>query len=113
MADGYNHTDNFNLPLYLDNTPADLRDGYNSAMRSIDTNMLNISNGVNTANANVNALKTNLTALGADTPEKATALATDIANSKTRTTYSHTWASPTTPAPVSISTLSSKTIQTL
>lgn len=87
MADGYNHTDNFNLPLYLDNTPADLRDGYNSAMRSIDTDMLNISNGVNTANANVNALKTNLTALktnltalGADTPEKATALATNIAN---------------------------------
>lgn len=80
MADGYNHTDNFNLPLYLDNTPADLRDGYNYAMRSIDTDMLNISNSVNTANANVTALKTNLTALGADTPEKATALATNIAN---------------------------------
>ena len=87
MADGYGHTTNFNLPLYQDNTPADLRDGYNSAMRSIDTDMLNISNGVNTANANLTALKTNLTALktnltalGADTPEKATALATNIAN---------------------------------
>lgn len=73
MVNSYDHTNNFNLPLYKDNTPADFRDGYNTAMRNIDENMLNISTGINKANAN-------LTALGADTPEKATTLATDIAN---------------------------------
>lgn len=76
MADGYGHTTNFNLPLYQDNTPADLRDGYNNSMRVIDNNMLSITTGVNRANEN-------LTALGADTPEKAAALATDIANGNT------------------------------
>lgn len=73
MVNSYDHTNNFNLPLYKDNTPADFRDGYNSAMRNIDENMLNISTGIDKANAN-------LTALGADTPEKAATLATDIAN---------------------------------
>lgn len=73
MVNSYDHTNNFNLPLYKDNTPADFRDGYNSAMRNIDENMLNISTGINKTNAN-------LTALGADTPEKAATLATDIAN---------------------------------
>ena len=38
MVNSYDHTNNFNLPLYKDNTPADFRDGYNSAMRSIDEN---------------------------------------------------------------------------
>lgn len=76
MADGYGHTTNFNLPLYQDNTPADLRDGYNNSMRVIDDNMLSITTGVNRANKN-------LAALGADTPEKAAALATDIANGNT------------------------------
>lgn len=76
MVNSYDHTNNFNLPLYKDNTPADFRDGYNSAMRSVDENMLNISTGINKANAS-------LTALGADTPEKATTLATNIANGNT------------------------------
>lgn len=76
MVNSYDHTNNFNLPLYKDNTPADFRDGYNSAMRSVDENMLNISTGINKANAN-------LTALGADTPEKAATLANDIANGNT------------------------------
>lgn len=76
MVDGYGHTTNFNLPLYQDNTPADLRDGYNNSMRVIDGNMLSITTGVNHANKN-------LAALGADTPEKAAALATDIANGNT------------------------------
>ena len=76
MADGYGHTTNFNLPLYQDNTPADLRDGYNNSMRKIDDNMLSITTSVSRANKN-------LTALGADTPEKAAALATDIANGNT------------------------------
>lgn len=76
MAGGYGHTTNFNLPLYQDNTPADLRDGYNNSMRVIDDNMLSITTGVNRANEN-------LAALGADTPEKAATLATDIANGNT------------------------------
>lgn len=76
MVNSYDHTNNFNLPLYKDNTPADFRDGYNSAMRSVDENMLNISTSSNKAN-------TNLTALGADTPEKAATLATNIANGNT------------------------------
>lgn len=76
MADGYGHTTNFNLPLYQDNTPADLRDGYNNSMRVIDDNMLSITTGVNRANKN-------LATLGADTPEKAATLATDIANGNT------------------------------
>lgn len=76
MVNSYDHTNNFNLPLYKDNTPADFRDGYNAAMRSVDENMLNISTGINKANAS-------LTALGADTPEKATTLATNIANGNT------------------------------
>ena len=76
MVNSYDHTNNFNLPLYKDNTPADFRDGYNSAMRIVDETMLNNSTGINKANAN-------LTALGADTPEKAAALATNIANGNT------------------------------
>lgn len=76
MADGYGHTTNFNLQLYQDNTPADLRDGYNNSMRVIDDNMFSITTSVNRANKN-------LAALGADTPEKAAALATDIANGNT------------------------------
>lgn len=76
MVNSYDHTNNFNLPLYKDNTPADFRDGYNSAMSIVDENMLNISTGINKANAN-------LTALGADTPEKAATLATNIANGNT------------------------------
>lgn len=76
MADGYGHTINFNLQLYQDNTPADLRDGYNNSMLVIDDNMLSITTGVNSANKN-------LAALGADTPEKAATLATDIANGNT------------------------------
>jgi lysophospholipase L1-like esterase len=76
MTAGYGQTTNFNLPLYQDNTPADLRDGYNNSMRVIDDNMLSITTGVNRANKN-------LAALGADTPEKAATLATDIANGNT------------------------------
>ena len=36
MATIYSKTDNFNLNLYGDNDPADLRDGYNDSMRTID-----------------------------------------------------------------------------
>lgn len=37
MATIYTKTDNYGLNLYGDNDPADLRDGYNGSMRTIDT----------------------------------------------------------------------------
>lgn len=36
MATAYTKTDNYGLNLYGDNDPADLRDGYNGSMRTID-----------------------------------------------------------------------------
>lgn len=39
MATVYTKTDNYGLNLYGDNDPADLRDGYNSSMRTIDTTL--------------------------------------------------------------------------
>lgn len=39
MATVYTKTDNYGLNLYGDNDPADLRDGYNNSMRTIDTTM--------------------------------------------------------------------------
>ena len=34
--DMYEHTTTYGLPLYADDTPSDLRDGYNRAMVMID-----------------------------------------------------------------------------
>lgn len=34
--DMYGRTQHLGLPLYADNTPMDLRDGYNEAMRILD-----------------------------------------------------------------------------
>lgn len=39
MATIYTKTDNYGLNLYGDNDPADLRDGYNGSMRTIDTTL--------------------------------------------------------------------------
>ena len=39
MATAYTKTDNYGLNLYGDNDPADLRDGYNGSMRTIDTTL--------------------------------------------------------------------------
>lgn len=39
MATVYAKTDNYGLNLYGDNDPADLRDGYNDSMRTIDTTL--------------------------------------------------------------------------
>lgn len=39
MSTIYNKTDNYSLNLYGDNDPADLRDGYNDSMRTIDTTL--------------------------------------------------------------------------
>ena len=35
----YDRTQHLALPLYTDNTPMDMRDGYNQAMRIIDRKM--------------------------------------------------------------------------
>lgn len=37
MSTVYTKTDNYSLNLYGNNDPADLRDGYNGSMRTIDT----------------------------------------------------------------------------
>lgn len=40
MTNGrYDRTQHLLLPLYTDDTPMDLRDGYNEAMRMIDKNI--------------------------------------------------------------------------
>lgn len=39
MSTVYTKTDNYGLNLYGDNDPADLRDGYNGSMRTIDTTL--------------------------------------------------------------------------
>lgn len=39
MSTIYDKTDNYSLNLYGDNDPADLRDGYNDSMRTIDTTL--------------------------------------------------------------------------
>lgn len=52
MANDYTYTDNFNLDLYGDNSPADLRDGYNSAMRKTDAALAK-SNATATSALNV------------------------------------------------------------
>lgn len=39
MSTIYDKTDNYGLNLYGDNDPADLRDGYNGSMRTIDTTL--------------------------------------------------------------------------
>lgn len=39
MATVYTKTDNYGLNLYGDNDPADLRDGYNGSMRTVDTTL--------------------------------------------------------------------------
>lgn len=36
MNGQYDRTQHLALPLYTDNTPMDLRDGYNEAMRMLD-----------------------------------------------------------------------------
>lgn len=35
-TDDYAHTRHYALPIYLDTSPLDLRDGYNLSMRTID-----------------------------------------------------------------------------
>lgn len=46
MSTIYEKTDNYALNLYGDNDPADLRDGYNGSMRTIDTTLENHLNRI-------------------------------------------------------------------
>lgn len=51
MSTVYDKTDNYSLNLYGDNDPADLRDGYNGSMRTIDTAMGQHLNRIETVEA--------------------------------------------------------------
>lgn len=73
MATVYSKTDNYSLNLYGDNDPADLRDGYNNSMRTIDNTLKGHLNRIESLEA-VDSLDTKvLKALGADTVDNATA----------------------------------------
>ncbi|MBL0965029.1 MAG: right-handed parallel beta-helix repeat-containing protein [Escherichia coli] len=74
MSTLYNKTDNYALSLYGDNDPADLRDGYNSSMHTIDTTMethLNRIEGVEARETQNEAVTKAL--LGDNTVDSATA----------------------------------------
>lgn len=51
MSTIYNKTDNYALNLYGDNDPADLRDGYNNSMRTIDDTLEKHLNRIENAEA--------------------------------------------------------------
>jgi len=73
----YDKTDNYSLNLYGDNDPADLRDGYNGSMRTIDTTLgthLNRIEGVEARETHNEAV--NKALLGDNTVDKATAAKT-------------------------------------
>lgn len=77
MATVYTKTDNYGLNLYGDNDPADLRDGYNGSMRTIDTTLethLNRIEGVEARETHDEAVMKAL--LGDNTVDKATAAKT-------------------------------------
>lgn len=77
MATVYTKTDNYGLNLYGDNDPADLRDGYNNSMRTIDTTLeahLNRIEGVEAREKHDEAVMKAL--LVDDTVDKATAAKT-------------------------------------
>ena len=73
MATNYTKTDNFSLNLYGDNDPADLRDGYNGSMRTIDDTLEKHLNRIETLEATDTHDAEVLKALGADTVDNATA----------------------------------------
>ena len=53
MSTVYDKTDNYSLNLYGNNDPADLRDGYNGSMRTIDKTLKNHLDEINTKLATV------------------------------------------------------------
>ena len=58
MANDYTTTDNYNLNLYGDKTPADFRDGHNQNMRILDGAMHTVSENAKNAVKTANAAKT-------------------------------------------------------
>lgn len=73
MATVYTKTDNYGLNLYGDNDPADLRDGYNNSMRTIDDTLEKHLNRIESLEAIDSHDAEVLKALGADTVDNATA----------------------------------------
>lgn len=77
MATVYTKTDNYGLNLYGDNDPADLRDGYNNSMRTIDTTMEQHLNRIEGVEARETQAQAVMKALLVDnTVDKATAAKT-------------------------------------
>lgn len=77
MATVYTKTDNYGLNLYGDNDPADLRDGYNNSMRTIDTTMETHLNRIEGVEARETQTQAVMKALLVDnTVDKATAAKT-------------------------------------
>ena len=77
MATVYTKTDNYGLNLYGDNDPADLRDGYNGSMRTIDTTMEQHLNRIEGVEARETQTQAVMKALLVDnTVDKATAAKT-------------------------------------
>lgn len=77
MSTIYDKTDNYSLNLYGDNDPADLRDGYNNSMLTIDTTLethLNRIEGVESRETHDEEVVKTL--LGANTVDNATAAKT-------------------------------------
>ena len=77
MATVYTKTDNYGLNLYGDNDPADLRDGYNGSMRTIDTTLETHLNRIESVEARETHDEAVVKALlGDNTVDKATAAKT-------------------------------------
>lgn len=84
MATVYTKTDNYGLSLYGDNDPADLRDGYNGSMRTIDTTMERHLNRIEGVEARETQTQAVMKALLVDnTVDKATAAKTKWDKSST------------------------------
>ena len=97
MATAYTKTDNIGLDLYGDNDPADLRDGYNSSMRKIDSAVKANTDAINLkADKTTTYSKTDVdTKLSAKADTATTYSKTDVdtklsAKADTATTYSKT-----------------------
>lgn len=88
MSTIYDKTDNYSLNLYGDNDPADLRDGYNGSMRTIDTTLethLNRIEGVESRETHDEEVTKAL--LGDNTVDSATAAKTKWDKAAADATY--------------------------
>lgn len=97
MSTIYTKTDNYALNLYGDNDPADLRDGYNNSMRTIDTTLEQHLNRIE----NMEARETHdeevaKTLLGDNTVDNATAAKTKWDKAGTDATTANTKADSNT-----------------